>query len=442
MEVLPVIILIIVFVITAFMILKGLFMIVGGVTVSVFESINIGMLRLYPKKHLPEYHDILIQKFPYYKSLSEENRQKFLIRLHHFMLRKKFIPVDIPEVTLEMKTLISASAIQLTFGLRRYIFPYFKHILIHPKVYYSARGQAYHKGGVDLKGTINLSYDDFVKGYAIPDDSINLGLHEMAHALNLEYVMRDEYDYFFGQFFPKWEATCKREFIMIHNGYESILRKYAGTNMKEFFAVCVENFFERPKLFMERLPEIFTNMTILLNQDPSAESIAFDERLKFSGNELPFDKNAATPLYEGPYPTNRIYSALTLLIVFALFYALSHDLPYSILGIFVLGIFSLLSNYTRYYVYPDHLVITRYFFFIPTHYVFDYNMIISLKGRNMDMSEDGGFMTLSVTHMQDGKITETKFGYRLDDEFIRVLVERLKERNIRIKIEGLVKRIA
>ncbi len=47
----------------------------------------------------------------------------------------------------------------------------------------------------------------------------------------------------------------------------SIIREYASLNFEEFFAVCVENFFERPFELKAEFPQLFDDLKELLNQD-------------------------------------------------------------------------------------------------------------------------------------------------------------------------------
>jgi len=56
----------------------------------------------------------------------------------------------------------------------------------------------------------------------------------------------------------------------IKAGKPSLLRAYAATNQEEFFAVAVEYFFERSIEFREQLPELYSVMSGLLDQDPAA----------------------------------------------------------------------------------------------------------------------------------------------------------------------------
>ena len=46
------------------------------------------------------------------------------------------------------------------------------------------------------------------------------------------------------------------------------LRQYAFVNEHEFFAVCVEHFFETPSTFLKEMPDVYQILTNLLNQNP------------------------------------------------------------------------------------------------------------------------------------------------------------------------------
>jgi Mlc titration factor MtfA (ptsG expression regulator) len=194
------------------------------------------------------------------------------------MASKKFKPNQIPEVTQEMKICISASAIQLTFGLEKFIFHHFKTIMVYPKAFLSVYGNNYHKGDVNVQGAISLSYEDFLDGYRDPSDAYNLGLHEMAHALELELNLKDEYDTFFAAYYERWIKSAATELVRMNYGQSEFLRKYASRNVKEFFSVCVENFFERPVNMKERLPEIYKHLCLMLNQDPVSAYASGDVR--------------------------------------------------------------------------------------------------------------------------------------------------------------------
>ena len=217
----------------------------------------------------PLYKEPLQQYFTYYINLSKKDKVLFEKRVQHFINIKKFIPRSMDEVTPEMKAFIAGAAIQITFGLPKVYFSHFKRILIYPNDYYSVINKKYHKGEVNVRGgIIVLSWNHFVEGYKYEEDSINLGLHEMAHALKLENnIFNKEYGFLDEQVLEQWENLAKQEINNMREGKSDFFRKYAAANQHEFFAIAVENFFERPRRFYEYSPELYKTMSLLLKQN-------------------------------------------------------------------------------------------------------------------------------------------------------------------------------
>ncbi len=172
-------------------------------------------------------------------------------------------------VTREMKVLISASAIQLTFGFPKIRLSYFRNILVFPDVYFSPSNMAHHKGEVNPKfKAVVLSWKHFVEGY-LHEDGRNLGLHEMAHALRLENkIMNEEYNFLDSAILKDWELRANHTMKEIDEGRESFFREYGAANREEFFAVAVENFFERPSEFSKKHLLTYKTLSQLLKQDP------------------------------------------------------------------------------------------------------------------------------------------------------------------------------
>lgn len=215
---------------------------------------------------------ILEQYFPYYNSLSMENKLKFDRKLQHFIDLKHFIPRNIPVVNEEMKVLIAACAVQLTFGFPKVMLAHFNKILIYPDDYYSRINHAYHRGEVNPRmRVIVLSWKAFVEGYINPTNGRNLGLHEMAHALKFENrIFNKEFEFLDKKALIEWGVLAREEIIRIHKGQSRMFREYAGNNEEEFFSVAIENFFERPKKFKTLMPKLYANLALLLKQDPIA----------------------------------------------------------------------------------------------------------------------------------------------------------------------------
>lgn len=225
------------------------------------------------KEPLKEYHK-------FYKQLNPSDKIIFEKRVQKFINQKQFIARGMEKITDEMKALIAGAAIQLTFGHPSIYFAHFKRILVYPDSYYSEISQRYHKGEVNLGGLIVLSWKIFTEGYMDNEDGINLGLHEMAHALHLENaIANEEYGFLDEDVLKVWTDLCYQEIEKMNGGKSDFFRAYAVSSHQEFFAVAVENFFERSQEFKEWHPKLYDTLAKILNQDPLAAFHA--NRLKF-----------------------------------------------------------------------------------------------------------------------------------------------------------------
>lgn len=217
-----------------------------------------------------KYKEILMKYFSYYNGLDRRQQKLFEKKVQYFIHMKQFIPRGMDKATDEMKVLISACAVQLTFGFPYVFLSHFKRILIYPDDYYSTINRTYHKGEVNPRlRAIVLSWKHFVDGYITPDDGRNLGLHEMAHAMRLENrIFNGEFKFFDPQILRLWNELSSRELAGMRAGEAHMFRDYAASNHDEFFAVAVENFFERPEQFYDQMPKLYAVMVKLLKQDP------------------------------------------------------------------------------------------------------------------------------------------------------------------------------
>lgn len=212
------------------------------------------------------YDSILRQYSPYYRNLPQGLQQKFLKRTLTFMAAKRFRFVEM-EREEHMPLLISAAAVQLTFGLDNYLLDHFHTIYVVKSDYNYGLYNVPFQGHVSHDG-IYLSWSNFINAFANYTDGDNVGLHEMAHALSyVNFIANDGSDNGFKQRFREFSKTGRAVFKEIQESGSSFLGNYAATNYEEFWAVCVENFFERPLPFKLQMPELYDAMCKLLNQD-------------------------------------------------------------------------------------------------------------------------------------------------------------------------------
>ncbi|MEZ4738338.1 MAG: zinc-dependent peptidase [Flavobacteriales bacterium] len=213
---------------------------------------------------------LLMRSFAYYRGLQPKMRTVFRDRMKAFIDEKDFHGRGI-EVTPDMQSLISACAVQLTFGLPAMALQHFTKIVIYPDRYRSRMTGSDHIGEVNPgMRAIVISWKHFTEDYVVADDARNVGLHEMAHALWFENrIPNDEHDFLDRRSMAQWRILAQEEASRIHHGKSRLFRAYAGTNQEEFFAVAVEYFFEQPESFEQELPDLYGTMSGMLKQDPA-----------------------------------------------------------------------------------------------------------------------------------------------------------------------------
>jgi len=211
---------------------------------------------------------ILVKRFPYYRSLQENLQQTFLKRLRSFMSEKTFIIKD-DEGFKEMPVLVSAAAIQLTFGLPQYRLPFYKYIRIHPEEYFAEHAFFTVLAGNVQGNIITVAWNQFLKGYNDIADGSNVGLHEMSHALYIQKMVIEEgYAKDFCRNYNQLLDYSKLAYKTEIDGQKNLYSEYADSNLQEFWAESVELFFEKPAQLKQQYPEVFKAMKLLLNQDP------------------------------------------------------------------------------------------------------------------------------------------------------------------------------
>ncbi|HKP31531.1 MAG TPA: zinc-dependent peptidase [Chitinophagaceae bacterium] len=213
------------------------------------------------------YHIVITRYFRYYNRLNADDRKRFLFRTYMFHKSKKFHYVDVKE-TPEMPLLISAAAVQLTFGLEKFNLNYFRDIYVLKDDYHYGFYSRPFQGHVDSSG-IYFSWDNFLKGIIGMTPNCNVGLHEMAHALAyVNFITQTEEDKRFKKEFRNFSKVARPIFQSMQQGSKNILGEYAATNYHEFWAVAVEVFFENPVRLRHELPALYDALSKTLNQDP------------------------------------------------------------------------------------------------------------------------------------------------------------------------------
>ncbi|WP_034062552.1 zinc-dependent peptidase [Lacinutrix jangbogonensis] len=261
-------------VITAFLVVfiisRGVFLFFEMAFVEFFKKKQFFIHFYFRKKKLSQnYRLILKQEFSFYNKLNPIERKNFEHRIQYFINNWEFIGKEI-EVTNAMKVKIAATATKITFGFRDYKIQCIDKVVIYPRTYFSTINQQWHKGEFNMGyNALIFSWEDFIKGYAIEDDNLNLGVHECIHALHFSFLKSRRYNTSAAIFLDTFleltrdlDADDALKQKLISSGY---FRAYAFENQFEFISVLVENFIETPSEFRSQFPNIYGKVKMMLN---------------------------------------------------------------------------------------------------------------------------------------------------------------------------------
>ncbi len=214
---------------------------------------------------------ILQERVGYYRRLGQERRARFEDDVRIFLAEQVIVGAGEHRVDDATRVLIAASAAMLSNGLPDWEWPRVRDIIVYPNAFdedYDVGEGGRVAGQVHLYGPVILSARDLKLGFRHRDGH-NVGLHELAHVLDMEDGSADgvPVDPPYAATAPWIDVVAKR-LKKIRRGGASPLRAYAGTNEAEVFAVAVEVFFERPHDLAKRDPELFALLADYFAQDP------------------------------------------------------------------------------------------------------------------------------------------------------------------------------
>lgn len=223
---------------------------------------------LFKRKLSPKQLFILNHEFSFYNRLGKKHQRYFQHRVATFLKKKTFEGKAGFEITEEVRVLVAATGIMLTFGFRNYKIPYIKKIIIYPTEYFSRFSKTTNKGEFNARlKTLVLSWDNFLDGHRIEDDKLNLGIHEFAHAIHFSCIKSEDINsiLFVDTFNELRHRLSANETLKQALAGSELIRSYAFTNDSELLAVIIETFIESPKAFKTYFPDVYAKVKQMLN---------------------------------------------------------------------------------------------------------------------------------------------------------------------------------
>ena len=228
------------------------------------------------------WEEMLQQRFPIYRFLSESDRRELRSYIRWFIASKQFEGCAGLVITDEIRVIVAAQACLLLLHRETPCYERLRLIRVYPGGHFAtsstdtAAGESWHHG------VVLLAWDSVRGGAANPFDGHNVVLHEFAHQLDEEDGQADGTPLLGRGMAPaeqvgaytSWARMLSTEYEelrrSIEAGSNTVMDSYGGSNQVEFFAVATECFFEKPRQLCKRHPDLYAALKQFYRQDPAA----------------------------------------------------------------------------------------------------------------------------------------------------------------------------
>lgn len=226
-----------------------------------------------------EERKLLLEHVEFYQQLDPREKIRYENKITAFLTEVHLEGVGTPIDTLD-RLLVASSAVIPVFGFPNWRYKNLTNVLLYPDTFNTdfqfeggSRNILGMVGTGYLNGQMVLSRSALHQGFSKNAGKENTGIHEFVHLLDKsdgatdgipENLMKHEYT-------VPWIKMIHQEIQKIEQG-KSDINPYAVTNEAEFFAVVSEYFFEKPKLFKEKHPELYNMLANAFSQDLAGRS--------------------------------------------------------------------------------------------------------------------------------------------------------------------------
>jgi Mlc titration factor MtfA (ptsG expression regulator) len=235
---------------------------------------------------------ILQRHFSLYTRLSETDRCELEGHIQVFLAEKSFEGCGGLEMSDDIRVTIAAEACLLLLHRDTDYYPKLSSILVYPHHFFASaerasgggtvsRDERAHLGESWSTGSVILSWETIEQDSNNDHDGHNVIFHEFAHQLDLDDGAMTGApalgeDLPFGrrrQKYAHWARVLRSEFEHLQfdarHRHRTLIDPYGAESPAEFFAVCVEAFFEKPRPLENRHPELYAELRDYFRQDPA-----------------------------------------------------------------------------------------------------------------------------------------------------------------------------
>ncbi|MCB9081079.1 MAG: zinc-dependent peptidase [Lewinellaceae bacterium] len=163
--------------------------VVLGILFSLSPQIDWWWYRRHPPRLDAPMVQMLTTHHRFYQQLSPDEKLRFEQRIGLFLLNKEFKAQAAEELPEDLKIIVAANAIHLTFHLDDFLLPAFETVVIYPQAFPSPQypEHFHHSEIFPEDGVVLFSAAQLVASFTDPLRYYNVALHEWAQVLKLEH---------------------------------------------------------------------------------------------------------------------------------------------------------------------------------------------------------------------------------------------------------------
>lgn len=226
---------------------------------------------------------ILQKNMGLYNKLPASLKLKLHGLINVFLYEKNFSGFNGLQITDEVKVTIAAQACLLMLNRDESLYPTLYNIYVYPAAFKSMQTttdglvhttkETVRLGESWQRGHVVLSWQDSKQGGLNDADGHNVIYHEFAHQLDNDDGAIDGTPVLdSAENYATWVKVFAHEFShlrdMVSANKKTLIDSYGAESEGEFFAVVTEMFFEQPKLFEKKHPELFQELVKFYHLNP------------------------------------------------------------------------------------------------------------------------------------------------------------------------------
>ncbi len=230
-------------------------------------------------------HRTLVEhQVPITSKLPPDLRNKLEGKVNRFLDQVQFTGCNGLEITEEIRVSIAAQACLLVVNSETW-YNNLTTVLVYPDAFKSRQTQ--HNGYVVIereivrtgeswsRGPVILSWFHSQQGAANATDGHNVVFHEFAHQIDdlsgrTDGVPNLSSNQKFSDWARVFDTAYNKHVQLVQMGRSTVIDAYGAEGYEEFFAVSVEVFFEKPASLKREEPEVYEQLAMVFQLDPSS----------------------------------------------------------------------------------------------------------------------------------------------------------------------------